>query len=67
MLIYFLTNYARLNTATEYDNDVICIENNNDLKNVEDNLADKRQYRAEVVIKIIFKFLLIIYVFKFYH
>lgn len=47
--ILFSTNHT-LNTTTHYDNDIPCINNNDELKNIEDNLTNNRQYRAELVI-----------------
>jgi len=48
--LLFSTNQS-LNTTADYENDCIpCINNNDELKSVEDNLTDNRQYRAKLVI-----------------
>lgn len=47
--VLFSTNHT-LNNIADYDNDIPCINSNDELKNAEDNLTDNRQYRAELVI-----------------
>jgi hypothetical protein len=47
--VLFSTNHTLKNTA-DYNNDIPCININDELKNAEDNLTDNRQYRAELVI-----------------
>lgn len=52
----FSTNNI-LNTTADYeDNCIPCINNNDELKNIEDNLTDNRQYRGKLVpnLKIIY-------------
>jgi hypothetical protein len=35
----------------KYQDDIICIDNNDDLENMEDKLTNDKQYKAHVVIK----------------
>jgi len=47
--VLYSTNHP-LNSTADYDNDIPCINSNEELQNAEDNLTDNRQYRAELVI-----------------
>jgi len=48
--LLFSTNHT-LNTTADYENDFIpCINNNDELKSVDDNLTNNRQYRAQLII-----------------
>ncbi|KAL4098136.1 hypothetical protein QTP88_022798 [Uroleucon formosanum] len=49
--VLFSTNHT-LNNIADYDNDIPCINSNDELKNAEDNLTDNRQYRAELIVSL---------------
>jgi len=40
------------NVLDNYENEIICIDNNDDLEKMENKLTNDRQYKAYVVIKI---------------